>query len=201
MVWSFTTHTGASWSTAFLGQYSFIAGISKAEELFCLKGNYNIPTAVLKLRQTVKMLNFSQSDNLEKNEMQECTAFCFDQFTCLFWSGCLTFLGSNREKTAQIRPNYILKLRNLEMFLSVLSCMASSDTNLYKDKHLIVDSYQLLRIQGWTVCLKLCWCLKLCCYHIMLMLFSEVVSKILTGVLVSCRKRWESKRLNHMKFL
>lgn len=120
MVWSFTTHTGASWSTAFLGLYSFIAGISTAEELFCLKGNYNIPTAVLKLRQTVKKLNFSQSDNLEKNDMQECTAFCFDHFTCLFWSGWLTFLGSSREKTAQIWPSHILKLRNLEIFLNLV---------------------------------------------------------------------------------
>lgn len=73
--------------------------------------------------------------------------------------------------------------------------MASSDTDLYKDKHLILDSYQLVRIQGWTVCLMLC------CYHVMLMLFSEVLSKILTGVMVQCRKGRESKHLNHMKFL
>lgn len=65
----------------FWNNTSFIAGISKAEKskaFFCLKGNYNIPTSVFKLRQTVKMLNFSLSDNLEKNKIRECITFALD---------------------------------------------------------------------------------------------------------------------------
>lgn len=130
MVWSFTIHIGALWSTVFLGRHSFIAGISKAEkskEFFLSQGKLQYSNICFQIKTNSQNAELFAEWQLRKKWNPGTYNFCFwSLYLCLFWYRCPVFLGFNDEKQctysrAQTWPSHIPKSRSLEMLLSV-SC-------------------------------------------------------------------------------